>query len=205
MIKHKRSSNRDEVLVAFHQALDRPTYEDVAEWSARYPEFADDFRDHANIRRDWTDESKDEFVHVDDAMLARGRSRALNILHDLGKTAEVIAPETKSMTWHQLLSSSNITIAMLAREINIDRMVLAELNAGRMRLPIGSRLVEALANALNVSIATLQGVFANLAAAPPKLGHAKANQQITITPRSYEEIIEASTMPSQQKQFWLGM
>jgi hypothetical protein len=205
MIKLSRNQTRDEVLVAFDHAFASPTSENIAEWTARYPKFADDIRDHADIKLDWAETPESEFVHIDDTMLAQGRSRALNILHDLGKTAKTKTLETESMTWHKLLSSSNITIPMLAREINIDRMVLAELNAGRMRLPIGSRLIEALADALKVSIATLQCIFANLAAAPPKLGHAKADQQITITPRSYEEIIEASTMPPEQKQFWLGM
>lgn len=44
--------DRDEVLFAFHQACERPTAEQIIEWTQRYPPFADDIRDHAAVRLD---------------------------------------------------------------------------------------------------------------------------------------------------------
>lgn len=204
MTEHNHSPSRDEVLVAFHDAFARPTADNIEEWTRRYPQFAGDIRDHAEIKCDWTESPESEFLHIDDTLLAQGRSRALNILHDLGKSANTVATMS-NMTWPQLLLSTNKTIPTLAREINIDRFILAELNAGRMRLPVGDRLMEALTIALKAPVATLQNALKILISTPPRLGHAKADKQFTITPRSYEEIIRASQMSAEQKHFWLGM
>ncbi len=205
MTERNRNPVRDKVLIAFHETFSQPTDNDIAEWASRYPQFAEDIREHAAIKREWADAPQSDFVEIDGTMLAQGRSRALNILHDIERATAETAPETKSMTWPQILFSSNTTIPALARDINIDRMVLAELSAGRMRLPIGKRLMDALVDALKLPCTVVQNALVVLAAAPPQLGHAKADKQITITPRSYEEIIKASTMPSERKHFWLGM
>lgn len=95
-------------------------------------------------------------------------------------------------------------IPRLARCINIDRMVLAELNAGRMRLPLGRRLAVALTDALGVSTAWLEHAISDLLAGPRRLGHAKADEQPVINTRSYAEIIRASPMSDDDKHYWLA-
>jgi hypothetical protein len=44
---------RDEVLFTFHEAYERPTAENIIEWTRRYPQFADDIRAHAAVAWDW--------------------------------------------------------------------------------------------------------------------------------------------------------
>jgi hypothetical protein len=102
------------------------------------------------------------------------------------------------------MSAAGFDIPRLARCINIDRMVLAELNAGRMRLPLGRRLSEALTDVLGMSAAWLERAVSDLLAGPRRLGHAKADEAPTINTRSYAEVIRASPMSEDDKRYWLG-
>jgi transcriptional regulator with XRE-family HTH domain len=199
-----RNSNmdRDAVLFAFHRQCERPTASEIIEWTERYPQFADDIRAHAAVRLDRAPEHEGIELEPDQTLLARGRSRALNAVYHARQEADA-GQGTSAATWQQMLGAKGLTVPQLARQINIDRMVLAELAAGRMRPPIGVRLADALPEALDVSIASLNTAVEQLIAAP-RLGHAKADHAPTIHIRSYEEIIRASNMPDALKRYWLG-
>ena len=203
MIEQNSNPERDDVLFAFHQTCDNPTAEQVSEWTRRYPQYADDIREHAALRAQWASESDESGAEPDESMLARGRSHALNLLH--GARQEAAATQSVSeKTWAQALSAAGFDIPRLARCINIDRMVLAELNAGRMRLPLGRRLTDALTDVLGMSAAWLERVVSDLLAGPRRLGHAKADGAPTINTRSYAEVIHASSMSETEKHYWLG-
>jgi hypothetical protein len=196
-------AERDEVLFAFHQTCDDPTTEQVNEWTRRYPQFADDIREHAAVRAQWASDSDEHDVQPDESMLARGRSHALNLLHS-ARQESAAAQNLSEKTWPQAVSAVGFDIPRLARCINIDRMVLAELNAGRMRLPLGRRLSDALTDVLGMSTAWLEHAISDLLAGPRRLGHANADEQPTINTRSYAEIIRASLMSDGDKRYWLG-
>jgi hypothetical protein len=203
MNEQNRIPERDEVLFAFHQSCDNPTAAQVAEWTARYPQFADDIRAHAAVRAEWVSEPQESELAPDESTLARGRSHALNLLHTAQQEATTRQADTE-LTWSQAVSAAGFDIPRLARCININRMVLQELNAGRMRLPLGRRLVDALTDVMRVSAAWLDRAVDELLAKPRRLGHAKADEQPTINTRSYEEIIRASPMSDPDKKYWLG-
>jgi hypothetical protein len=195
--------DRDEVLFAFHQECERPTASQIAEWMNRYPQFADDIRAHAAVRLDRAP-GTETAIEPDETMLARGRSRALNAVYKARQEKEEEQDRTLSQTtWQQMLDSKGITVPQLARQIDIDRMVLAELAAGRMRLPIGKRLLAALTETLDGIPAHLEAAIAKLVAAP-RFGLAKADRQPTILARSYEEVIRASSMSEERQEYWLG-
>jgi hypothetical protein len=195
--------DRDEVLFAFHQECERPTALQIVEWTKRYPQFADDIRAHAAVRLDRAPGAEDTDLEPDETMLARGRSRALNAAYKARQEAEEEQDQTLSQTtWQQMLDNKGITVPQLARQIDIDRMVLAELAAGRMRLPIGKRLLAALTEALDGIPAHLEAAIAKLVAVP-RLGFAKADRQPTILARSYEEVIRASSMSKERQSYWL--
>lgn len=202
MIERNRNPERDDVLFAFHQTCDNPTAEQVSEWTHRYPQYADDIREHAALRAQWASDSDGHDAEPDESMLARGRSHALNLLHSARQ--EAAAQNVSEKTWAQALSAAGFDIPRLARYINIDRMVLAELNAGRMRLPLGRRLTDALTDVLGMSAAWLERVVSDLLAGPRRLGHAKADEAPTINTRSYTEVIHASSMSETEKRYWLG-
>lgn len=203
MIEQNRIPERDEVLFAFHQTCDNPTAEQVNEWTRRYPQYADDIREHAAVRAQWAADLQEHDAQPDESLLARGRSQALNLLHS-ARQESVAAQNVSEKTWPQAVSAAGFDIPRLARCINIDRMVLAELNAGRMRLPLGRRLSDALTDVLGMSTAWLERAVSDLLAGPRRLGHAKADQAPTINTRSYVEIIRASPMSDDDKRYWLG-
>jgi len=203
MNEQNRTLERDEVLLAFHQTCDNPTGEQVVEWTKRYPEFADDIRAHAAVRADWASGPDEHDEQPDESMLARGRSHALNLLHN-ARQESAPAQNVSEKTWPQAVSTAGFDIPRLARCINIDRMVLAELNAGRMRLPLGRRLADALTDVLGMSVAWLERAVSDLLAGPRRLGHAKADEAPTINTRSYAEVIHASSMSETEKRYWLG-
>ncbi|CAI9418916.1 hypothetical protein ANOBCDAF_04415 [Pleomorphomonas sp. T1.2MG-36] len=196
------SADRDQVLIAFNEVADVPSEKQVRDWMNRYPQFAEDIREHAEFKRELAEAPEEDFAEPDDAMLATARSRALNILHDIQQKAA--ANQTQSPTWSEILSSSAMDIPALARKIDIDRSVLAELNAGRMRFPIGERLLLALCDALDLSRGCIEMAIEQLSSGPRKLGQAKARGPMTINSRSYEEVINASQMTPEKKQYWLG-
>jgi len=202
MIEQNRNPERDDVLFAFHQTCDNPTAEQVSEWTRRYPQYADDIRAHAALRAQWASDSVEQNAEPDESMLARGRSHALNLLHAARQDAAA-AQTVSEKTWPQAVSAAGFDIPRLARCINIDRMVLAELNAGRMRLPLGRRLTDALTDVLGMSAAWLERVVSDLLAGPRRLGHAKADEAPTINTRSYAEVIHASSMSETEKRYWL--
>lgn len=199
------SRDRDAVLFAFHEECERPTARQITEWAERYPKYADDIRAHAAVRLDRAPGAEEAELEPDATMMARGRSRALNAVYNAGREAEAgsAGQAASQPTWQQTLNAKGITVPQLARQIDIDRMVLAELAAGRMNQPIGYRLVDALTAALDVTPAWLSAAVSQLTAAP-RLGHAKANKTPTIHARSYEDIIRLSSMPDDRKRYWLG-
>jgi hypothetical protein len=201
MNKRNDEAARDDVLFAFHQSCEHPTVEQIIEWSERYPEFADEIREHASIRLDWA-AMPEEPHDLDETMLSRSRSRALNAIYNAQRSEQSNDASSPEATWEQIVSSAGFTIPQLARQIDIDRSVLAELAAGRMRLPIGQRLTYALTTALGVGKSILE-VAVTKRLTQPRLGQAKADREPTIVARSYEEIIRSSQMPDERKRYWL--
>jgi len=205
MNKQNKTADRDDVLFAFHNECERPTAAEIAKWVELYPQFAGDIRDHAAMSNEW-DETACEASDVDESTLARGRSNALNLLHQVRqeRPQQQAVDEKTAENWSQLVSRAGFDIPRLARTINIDRMVLAELNAGRIRMPIGKRLRDALSDVLNVSMERLVLAISRLLNQPMRLGHAKADGPPVIRTRTYEEVIRASPMPPEQQNHWLS-
>jgi hypothetical protein len=201
MTKNVTMVDRDEVLLAFHKSCERPSAQDIIEWTAKYPAFADDIRDHAAILRDWAAREGLPEQVPDELALARGRSRALNALHAARKMqAEEPMPVA---SFEAMMAEKGTNIRELARQLDIDRGVLADMVSGRMRPPVGERLVAAWMKWLGVTRDLFERAFA-AARATPKLGHAKADGPPQIIPRTYEDIIRSShSMSDERIRYWL--
>lgn len=203
MTDQTKAARRDEVLFAFHWECTCPTVDQIINWTQRYPEFADDIRAHAAIIRDWAgDEGSDE-EEVDELMLNRARSRALNAIYHAQVAAQSEASPDNKLTFDQLLSASGLSTPQLSRALDIGRDVLSDLFRGRMRPPIGDRLVSALMEKLMVTEAQIDRALTH-ALANPAIGQARATQQPTVIQRSYKEIVRSSTMSSERKSYWLN-
>lgn len=202
MTDQTKATRRDEVLFAFHQECAIPTLNQIINWTQRYPEFADDIRAHAGIMRDWAANEEAEEEVVDELMMNRARSRALNAIYNAQAVEQdniQAAPET---TFDQLLSGAGLDTRQLGRAIDIGRDVLSDLFRGRMSPPIGPRLVKALLDQLKATRAQFDRALA-YAQSHPSMGHAKASQQPTIIQCSYEESIRRSSMSPERKSYWL--
>ncbi|ULO24902.1 hypothetical protein [Methylocystis sp. SB2] len=202
MTDQTKATRRDEVLFAFHRECATPTVDQIIDWTQRYPEFADDIRAHAGIMRDWTanDEAEDEAV--DELMMNRARSRTLNAIYNAQTAERTDAQAAQETTFDQLLSNVGLDTRQLGRAIDVGRDVLSDLFRGRMRPPIGPRLVRALLDKLQATQAQFEQALA-YSQAHPSMGHASAAQQPTVVQCSYEESIRRSNMSAERKSYWL--
>nr|WP_298681671.1 hypothetical protein [uncultured Dongia sp.] len=197
------AERRDAVLAEFHRECTLPSAEQIINWTARYPEFAEDIRAHAAIIRDWAAaEGGSDEAEVEQTMMERARSRALNAIFKAQKEAHSESRPQIKKTFDDLLASASATTQSLSREIDIPREVLADLFRGRMRPPVGSRLITALLQKLQATALEFDGALTH-ALANPSLGHAHATKHPSVVSRSYEEIIRSTTMPADRKAYWL--
>lgn len=198
-----RKDERDEVLFALHRECSNPTAQQIIQWIEKYPQFADDIRAHAAILKDWAASEAFPVLEPSGAMLSRSQSRAMDALHkaQIAPLAERAGAETR--TFEQIMASCGTDVPQLSRKLNIGRGILSALVSGRMLAPVGDRLVEAFMSSLSIT----QDVFnaaLQYAQATPRLGHAKAEGTPTVIPRTYEELVRASSMLDDRKRFWLG-
>ncbi len=202
MTDQLKAAKRDEVLFAFHRDCDHPTVEQIIAWTERYPEFAEDIRAHAAIRLDWAADNDAEYDQPDELMLARGHSRALNAIY-IAQVAQQAEAAGEAVTFQQLMAASGTTIPQLARELGIERGILADLVGGRMLAPVGRRLVEGFGRAIQATGQKFERALRS-ALAQPTLGHAKADRQPTVVARPYADIIRSSSMSDERRAYWLG-
>ena len=202
MTEQSNNDKRDDVLFAFHRACLTPTDDEVADWAKRYPEFAEDIRIHAEIRNGWAQSESSVTEEVDETLLSRGRSRALNAVFHASQSNSG-SVDNVDVSFNGLMGTAQTSTPQLARELDIDRSVLADLFRGRMRPPIGSRLVSALLEKLRTTHATFECALNNAMSAPT-MGLAKANGKPKVIQRTYEEVIRSSGMTEERKTYWLG-
>jgi len=194
---------RDAILFALHKECTNPTAEQIITWVKRYPQYAEDIRSHTAIIKDWAARESMPAIEPSEAMLSRSQSRAMDALYKAQMASVVQQPCATSHTFDQIMASRGTDVPELSRKLDISRGILSALIGGRMLPPVGERLVAALTNCLEIS----REIFNNAlqcACATPRLGHAKAEGTPSVIPRSYEDLVRASSMPAERKQFWLG-
>ncbi|MDO9223595.1 MAG: hypothetical protein Q7U20_07775 [Caulobacter sp.] len=203
MTDQLNAAQRDEVLFAFHQECPRPTADDILQWTKRHPELADEIIEHAALRLDSAAMEGEPEEEIEEVLLARGHSRALNALYNAQRAAEAKGAEGESATFDSLMASAGKSVPLLARELDVGRDVLSDLVSGRMLKPIGKRLAAAVMGAVHASETAFQSAV-DYALANQRLGMAKANRQPTVVARPYEEIVRRSSMSDERIAYWLG-
>lgn len=204
MKDYAEREDRDEVLYAFHQAFTKPSADEIAAWTQRYPEYAEDIVAHAAVAWDWASEGLHEAKQLDESMLARGYSQALNIIFNAEQAVEKTRSVGESQkTFAEILSAAGKDVPTLARELDIGRSVLADLFNGWMLTPVCGRLVEGVIKALAITREAFDWAV-TYALQKPYLGHAKADNAPVVKARNCGEIIRESSMPDERKRYWLG-
>lgn len=216
MSKHNIQEKRADVLYAFQLTYEHPTPKDIIEWTKRYPQYADDIREHAEMLLAQHSRTRFERLEPDEEMLAKGRSEAMSAIYEAEQAAtarkgdESVADPTDAASdtsstedFDSLLKKASQTIPKLAREIDIGRSVIAELAAGRMKPPFGDRFLAAVASVLGFATDTIVSAIRQ-SLRQPRLGPAKARDRPIINARPYEEIVASNAnMTPEQKQYWL--
>ncbi len=197
------TNERDQVLFALHRECNNPTAEQIITWIERYPQFADDIRAHAAIIKDWVAREGRPVLEPSEAMLSRSHSRAMDALYKAQIAPVPAQAGATASTFDQIMASRGTDVPELARKLNIARGVLSALVSGRMLAPVGERLIAALTSTLSISRDLFNGALQSAQAAP-RLGHAKADGTPRVIPRSYEDLVRASSMSADRKQYWLG-
>lgn len=201
MTDTNRETERDAILFEMHKTYSNPTATDIEELIKRHPHFADDIRSHAAIIKDWAARQDLPAPEPDKAMVSRSQSRMLDALHKARSAAT--GSQAPARTFEQIMAATGTNIPDLARSLDIGRSVLSALVSGRMLAPVGERLVAALTNCWSITVEQLEAA-ATLALTTPTLGLLKAGGTPSVIPRSYEELVRASSMSDARKQYWLG-
>ena len=216
---------KSEVLYAFQLACEHPTATDIIVWTKKYPQHAEDIREYAELLLEHAQRPRNEALQPDEEMLAKGRSEAMSAIFEaeqavINRDAQVIddestiAPDARGGTqatsdmpsgvsFDLLLRNACKPMPVLARDINIDRVVIAEVAAGRVRLPVGKRFVEAVSSALGLEVEYVIAAISQSLRAP-RLGQAKAGERPTIGTQPYDEVVASSElMSAEQIKYWL--
>lgn len=201
MTDPRKTEDRDSVLFAFHQECDRPTAEQIIAWINRYPQFAEDIRAHAAVAWDWATHDRLPVEEVDQSLAKRAYSQTLNAIFEEENSEKNI--QTICQSFQEMLTAVGKTVPEIAREIVIDRPIIADLINGWMCEPIPVRLTDALITSLSTTSSSLHCAV-RMAQQSPYLGHAKSDKTPVITPRSGEQIIRESDMSEERKRYWLG-
>ena len=139
----------------------------------------------------------------DETMLSRSRSRALDALYNAQVAATSRQCSASSQSFEQIMNACG-KVFLSSPAIWTSRAVSFPLSCTEecwRRSENGSSrlLVGALAISRDAFNEALQSSFA-----APRIGHAKADGAPTIIPRSYEELIRASSMTDERKRYWLS-
>jgi hypothetical protein len=203
MTEANKTTDRDEVLFAFHQECGTPTAEQILAWIKKFPQFAEDIRAHAAVAWDWAMSDGLQGAEVDPSLCARGYSQALNIIYNEESSSASSHAVASGQTFQQMLNASGKEVYQLARELDVDRGVLADLFNGWMLPPACKRLADRVIASLNTTFEGFDSAM-QLALQHPHLGHAKADKTPAVIPRSCEAIIRDSDMSPERKRYWLG-
>jgi len=195
---------RDEVLIAFHEECDIPTRADIDRWAGLHPEFARDIREHAAIRLAMLADVIGQPVELDGNMVSRSRSRvqAAMFAAEAGDRA-ADATTAPVRTLGAMLKSAGLSQQELARRLPMERVIVADLFAGRMG-ELRPRFSTAVSHELGVSLAEFNVAHAHAARIPALGGHAKSVGQPAARQRSFEEIIRSSGMSEEEIAYWLA-
>lgn len=176
------SETLDEVIFAFHRAVDIPTPAEVAKWTRDYPQFADEIRAHA-------------VEIIDMEMLAASEALA----------DAVKAPVSESKTLREVIRAGGLTLPDFADELDISSAVVSDVNSGRIiTATVPAKFVRLAAAFLRQSVDELAAVVAGPKERPAMaMLKAKAGP-VEGQPVTWEEAIHSSDMEDDRKSFWLS-
>ena len=181
-----RSATLDEVLFAFHQAVDIPSPQEVARWTKDYPQFADEIRAHAVEIIDMEALAADEPI-VGEAAVSKP------------------APAASGKTLREVIRECGMSLADFADDIDISPAVVSDVNTGRI-LPetVPQKFARVAAGFLKRAVEDISATVMG-AKERPALAMLKAKAgPVEGRAVTWEEAVLASDMDEDRKAFWLS-
>ena len=123
MTNQNRTEDRDEVLFALHRTFNDPTAQQIIELVHRFPQFGDDIHAHAVILKDWADRKGLPIEEPDEAMLSRGRSRALEALDNAEVARTLDQSSASSRSFGDLHVAEALAISANAVATDVHRSI----------------------------------------------------------------------------------
>jgi hypothetical protein len=198
-MKDVRDKERDRVLMAFHEACEKPSVDQILEWTERFPKYADDIRAHAAVARDLAAARVEEAEDISESVLNTAYSNALNAIY---AAQQQDAQPDVAASFHDIAAARNVDVIEMARAMDIARGVLADLFDGAMLRPIRKRLMDAVCQALAITAGAFDRAL-DFSLANPRFGHAKSTDAPTLKRRTCDEIIANSRMSPDRVRYWL--
>jgi transcriptional regulator with XRE-family HTH domain len=192
-MKMNSPSTLDEVIFEFHTAVDVPTPSDIAHWTDKYPQFADEIRAHA-------------VEMIDMEALAAGESLEMeNAVVSLRPVAATSVPTVGGRTLREVIRANGMTLPDFADELEISPVIVSDVNTGRILADtVPAKFMRLAARRL---VETFDELVATVAGPKeiPAVGMMKAKSgQVTGRPMTWEEAVQASDMDDERKAFWLS-
>jgi hypothetical protein len=205
MTNRDKSTDRDAVLLAFHQAYVKPTAAEIAEWTFKYPDLAEDIIAHAAVSYDWAADKAHSADEPSKEAFEAAFSRALSALYVAEAEAEDAKPASAE-TLQDIARECGKDVRAIQRQIEttrrIDRGVLADFFNGAMLEPLSRRFSTAVREALEVTQSRFEAAHRQTLLCP-RMGLAKARAAPTINQRTCEDIFRSSDMTPDLIAYWL--
>lgn len=193
----------DDVLTSLLEEAVTPTHAELLVWTRRYPQFAEEL---AHYFAEWSVE-----IELADEDVARSReehfenvgvSHALNLLH--ARRAGTSSVQKPASTIAILCRAAGLTFALLAEKAGLDEELVMKLDRGRIAVSgIPRRLATTLATLLEVRIEDIWRALSLPPRATSRGALQKSRGPAQILTETFEQAINASTLPSDKRAAWL--
>ncbi|GJD34010.1 helix-turn-helix domain-containing protein [Methylobacterium aerolatum] len=175
----------DEVLFAFHQAVDIPGPGDVALWTKQYPQFADEIRAHAV-----------EIIDMEALASAEPSSGETTVAKP--------AAATDNRTLREIARAKGTTLADFAEDIGLSSAIVADVNTGRIRPETVTQKFKRLtADYFKMTIDEIASIIAGQKEQPALAMLKSKSGYVQGEPVTWEEAVLASDMDEEDKTLWL--
>lgn len=207
MIRNEKAPTLDDVLNEFVAEYERPTSEGLEMWVARYPQFRRELIDFvaAWVEETTLPESPDLTIEVEERIVDRAMSHALNISFNRDGQAHQRQPGEKTITsLTGEAKKAGMSVADFAKGCGLDLVLVTKLN-NRQILPetIPSRLVSLIARLVG---RTAEGVMEYLGGPPQLLSglsFMSKKKPRKAERQSFADAVRGSSLSQADKARWL--
>ena len=184
-----------DVLDAFIKACPVPTPTQVSTWVKAHPEHAEAIKEAA------ADLLAVNLLAGDGDRSAPSES---DLQTDFERTAKMAGLDSTAMPVSELVDLTGLDLPIVAERLDIGVDVLVALEEGMINTAPPKRFVAAFATIVTMPQRTVREAIAASRETPRMAMAAKMGPAATVTAKSWTEVVKASSMRTERKDFWLA-